>query len=90
MSWLARAEQACVAVQVIISFYGTHDIGIYDRARIAVPFRVTVTLSSREEYYFVGLGNNNERDCGFETKPFTSVCGLANLRRRGSSLGART
>ena len=38
VSWLASAEQACMAVQVIISFYRTHDIGIYDRARVAVPY----------------------------------------------------
>ena len=44
VSWLASAEQAYMAVQVIISFYRTHDIVIYDRAKVAVPFQVNVTL----------------------------------------------
>jgi hypothetical protein len=68
VSWLARAEQACVAVEVIVRFNGAHDIGVYDRARAAVPFCVTDTIAPREEGYFVVLGNDNKRYCGFETK----------------------
>ena len=71
VSWLARAEQACVAVEVIISFDWAHNIGVYDRARVAVPAPVTVAIGPREEGHFVVLGNNNKCDCGFETKSCT-------------------
>jgi hypothetical protein len=80
VSWLARAEQASMAVEIIVSFNWAHDIGVYDRARATVPF-VTVTIGPREEDHFVVLRNNNECDCGFESKSCTCVCGLAVLRR---------
>jgi hypothetical protein len=90
VSWLARAEQASMAVEIIVSFNWAHDIGVYDRARETVPFVVTVTIGPREEDDFVVLGNDNKSDCGFETKSCTCVCRLAVLRRRRRPLGART
>jgi hypothetical protein len=90
VSWLARAEQAGVTVEIIICFHRTHDIGVYDRARVAVPFLVTVTIRNREEDYFVFLGNDNKCDRGAEVKSRSCVCGLAVVKRRERSLGART
>ena len=91
VSWLTRAEQACVAVEVIISFDWAHNNGVYDGAREAVPTpAVTVAIGPREEDHFVLLGNDNKCDRGFETKSCTCFCELAVLRRRGRSLGART
>jgi hypothetical protein len=62
VSRLARAKQACVAVEVKVRFNRAHDIGVYDRAREAVPFLVTVIFSPWEEGHFVVLGNDNQRD----------------------------
>jgi hypothetical protein len=90
VSWLARAEQACVAVKVIVGFDWAHDIGVYDRARAAVPLPVTVAMGPREEGYFVFLGDDNKCNRGVEIQSRTCVCGLAVVRRRGRSLGVRT
>jgi hypothetical protein len=89
LSRLVRAEQACVAVEVIIDFNWTHNIGVYDHARAAVPTPVTVVIGPREEGHFVLLGNDNKCDRGFETKSCTFFCGLKVLRQ-GRSLRART
>ena len=87
MSWLARAEQACVAVEVIIGFNWAHHIGVDDRARAAVPFLVSITIGCGEEDYFVLFGNNNKRYGRVEIKCCTCFCGLAIVK---ISLGART
>jgi len=73
VSWLARAEQACVAVEVIIGFDWAHDIGVNDRASAAVPLPVTVAMGPREEDYFVVLGDDNKCDGGFEIQSCTCV-----------------
>jgi hypothetical protein len=90
VSWLARAEQACVAVKVIIILYWAHDISVDDRARAAVSFLVTVKRRLREEDHFVLLGNNNKSDRGIEIKASACVCRLAVVGRRGTSLGVQT
>lgn len=86
VSWLARTEQACVAVEVIISFYWVHNIGVDDRSRATVPILVTVTIGGREEHYFVGFGNDNKCDLGVETESCTCVYGSAVASRRARSI----
>lgn len=90
MSWLARTEQACVAVEVVITFYWADDIGVDDCSRVTVPFLVTVVIGRREEHHFVGFGNDNKCDLGVETESFTCVYGLAVASRRARSLGVKT
>jgi hypothetical protein len=79
-----------VAIEVIIQFHWAHDIRIYDRARAAVPFLVTVAVGPREEYNFVVFCNDNKCNLGLEIQSFTGVCGLAVMRRRERSLRPRT
>ena len=45
VSWLARAEQPCVAIEIIAS-NRTHHIRVYNHARAAVPFLVLVMTIS--------------------------------------------
>jgi len=87
VSWLARAEQASVAVEVIVTLHWTHDIGVYDRARAAIPTPVTVAIrvGPREENHFVVLGNDNKGDFWVEIESCTCFCWLA-VMRRGRSL----
>ena len=80
VSWLARAEQACMAIEIIIVFNRAHHIRVYDRARVAVPFLVTVTFGPREKDHFVVLGNDYMCDRGVEVKACTCVCELAVVR----------
>lgn len=87
MSWLARAQQASVAIQIIVRFDGAHDIGVYDCAREAVPFLVSVAIRCGEEHHFVLFRNNNKSYCRVETKSCTCICGSVIVR---ISLGART
>ena len=75
MSWLTRPEQACMAVQIIICFNWVHNIRVYNCARVAVSFLVTVVIGPREEDYFVILGNDDECYCRVEVKACTRVCG---------------
>jgi hypothetical protein len=89
MSWLARAEQACVAVEVVISLYWAHDIRVYDRSRATVATPVTIAIGTREKHNLVRFGNNNQGDRGAETESCTCVYRLAVASRRGRSLGAR-
>jgi hypothetical protein len=91
VSWLARAEQACVTVEIVIVLYWVHNIGVNDSAREAVPFfQVTVALGPREEHNFVVLRHDNKCNCRVEPESCACFCGLAVVRRRGRSLGART
>jgi hypothetical protein len=89
VSWLARAEQACMAIEIIIVFNRTHHIRVYNRARVAVPFSVTIAFGPREEDHFVVLGNDNMCDRGVEVKARTCVCELAVVREREILFGAR-
>jgi hypothetical protein len=89
VSWLARAKQACVVVEIKIGFDWVHDIGVDDCARAAVPLLVTVAIG-REEHHFVVLGNHNKCDRGVEIQSCTCIYGLAGVRMRGRSLGGRT
>ena len=79
-----------MAVEIIVGF-DAHDIGIYGRARAAVPSLVTIAIvSGGQEDYYVVLGNDNNCDRGVEIQSCTCVCGLAVVRRQGRSLGERT
>ena len=86
VSWLARAQQASVAVQIVVCFDGAHDIGVNDRARQAVPFLVSVAIGCGKEDHFVLLRNDNKSYLGVEVKSCTCFCGPAIVR---ISLGAR-
>ncbi len=88
VSWLARAEQACVTVEIVIIFDWAHDIPVYDRARVAVPFLVTVGIGPREEDHLVFLGNDDKCDLGVKTHSCTCVCGSAVVRQ-GISLSLK-
>jgi hypothetical protein len=91
VSRLARAEQACVAVEVVISFDWAYDIGVYNRARATIPESlVTVALGTREKDNFVGFGDDNKGDRGAEIESCTCIYGFAVVSRREISLGART
>jgi hypothetical protein len=68
------AEQACVAIEIIIAFNRTHHIRVYNCVRAAIPL--------------LALGNDNKCDRGMEVKACTCVCELAVARERGISFGA--
>ncbi|SRR6266436_4698829 len=42
--WLARAEYACMAIEIKVCLDWTDHIRVYDRAWAAVPFRVAVAI----------------------------------------------
>ena len=74
VSRLARHEQACVAIEIIIAFNRTHHIRVYNRVRAAIPL--------------LALGNDHKCDRGVEVKASTCVCELAVARERWISFGA--
>lgn len=74
MCRFARAEQACVAIKIIVKFYRADNIRVYDRAWEAVIVLVTISMRNREEDHFVVFANNNECDCGIEIKFIACIC----------------
>jgi len=66
MSRLARSENPCVAIEIVIPFHGTDDIRINDRARGAVPTAVGIAIGSGEEYHLMVLSDDDKGNCGFK------------------------
>ena len=73
MRWFARAEQARVAVEVIVELDWADNIRVYDRARAAVVVLVAIGTRSREEDHFVVLANNDESNNWFELEFFARL-----------------
>ena len=76
MCRFARAEQACVAIKIIVKFYRADNIRVYNRAWEAVIVLVTISVRNREEDHFVVFSNDNECDCGIKIKFITCICRL--------------
>ena len=75
MCRLTRAEQARVAVEVIIKFDWTNNCRVNDSARRAIAAAVGVGVRGRKEYNFVVLANDDKCNFWFEAQSVACGCG---------------
>lgn len=59
VSWFARAEQARVAIKVVVELDWADHVRVYDRAREAVLVPVAVGVRSGEKDHFVVLADDD-------------------------------